>query len=224
MASASSLKNSTPSGLEIGLVDYGRGNLRSVQRALQTLDTKVSLLSSIEQWRDFDGIVLPGVGAFGDCIAGLHQRGFWHPLQDWLSANRPFLGICLGFQILFEESEESPGIPGFGFWKGKVCRFPSQPGLKIPHIGWNELILGSPCPLFRNLPEGSYVYFVHSYRPQPENPTLVTAWCEYGGSKFAAAAGAGNIHAVQFHPEKSQTVGLRILQNFLELVASQKCA
>ncbi|MCS7008630.1 MAG: imidazole glycerol phosphate synthase subunit HisH [Chthoniobacterales bacterium] len=206
---------------KIALIDYGRGNLRSVFRALQSVGANVTILSSPDQFPSFDALVLPGVGAFGDCIAGLQIRGFWNHLLNWLNDQRPYLGICLGYQILFEQSEESPGIQGLAYWKGTVRRFPSKPGVKIPHIGWNQIYLGSSSPLFTPSNQGSFVYFVHSYRPIPHDTGIITAWCEYAGERFAAAAGCGPIQAVQFHPEKSQTVGLGILKNFVEFLRSQ---
>ncbi len=204
-------------GSLVGIVDYGRGNLRSVQKALEAVGARTCWLPGREAFarEQPEAVVLPGVGSFGDCSRSLQERGLFAPLREWLMAGRPFLGICLGYQILFERSEESPGVPGLGFWAGAVRRF--APGVgKIPHMGWNELRPGAPSPLFADwadLPSPA-VYFVHSYYPVPEDSGLVTAWCDYGG-EFAAAAGQGAVQAVQFHPEKSQATGLRILANFL---------
>jgi glutamine amidotransferase len=161
-------------------------------------------------------VILPGVGAFGDCIHQLRQRGFWEPIAEWLKNDRPFLGICVGYQALFEGSEESPGAAGFGFFKGQVRKF-QEPGLKVPQIGWNSLELSQPHALWKGLPPNPHVYFVHSYYPEPTKPSETTARCHYG-VPFAAAASRGNISGVQFHPEKSQTIGLAILRNFLESV------
>jgi imidazole glycerol phosphate synthase glutamine amidotransferase subunit len=156
------------------------------------------------------------VGAFGDCAAGIRSRGLWEPLQEWLAADRPFLGICVGYQLLFEEGDESPGVGGFGFFQGRVKKF-STPGLKVPQIGWNELQRKSH-PLWAGLPKEAYVYFVHSYFPEPADPDTIIAQSEYG-EIFAAAAARGQVAGVQFHPEKSQGVGLRILRNFIEAAA-----
>jgi glutamine amidotransferase len=200
----------------VGVVDYGRGNLRSVTKALEATGAKIRLLPDPENMPDCDAVVLPGVGAFGDCAASLHARGFIEPLRTWLACDRPFLGICLGYQILFENSGESPGSAGLGFFSGEVKRFASEPGRKIPHMGWNSLTPAAPSPLFHSLATGTFVYFVHSFYPDPADAELVTAWCDYGG-RFAAAVGRGNVQAVQFHPEKSQEAGLQMLRNFVKL-------
>ncbi|HEX5177116.1 MAG TPA: imidazole glycerol phosphate synthase subunit HisH [Chthoniobacteraceae bacterium] len=200
----------------IALIDYGSGNLRSVQNALRHEGADPVLASDPGHLHDAgaDAVVLPGVGAFGDCVDGLRSRGLWAPLQEWLSSGKPFLGICVGYQLLFEESEESPGVAGFGVFAGRVRRF-STPGLKIPQIGWNRLQLTAPPhPLWSGLPPKPHVYFVHSYFPEPRDQSIVTARAEYG-ELFAAAVGRGNIAGVQFHPEKSQEVGLAILRNFV---------
>ncbi len=201
----------------IALIDYGSGNICSVMNALANQGAAVELISTPERLAEADGIVLPGVGAFGDCVRGLQSRGLWEPLRAWLAADKPFLGICVGYQMLFEESEESPGIRGFGFFGGKVKKFRSL-GLKVPQIGWNELDLTPPTlPLWSGLPARPYVYFVHSFYPEPTDPGIVTARTTYGET-FAASAARGRVSAVQFHPEKSQTVGLRILSNFIASV------
>jgi glutamine amidotransferase len=204
----------------IGVVDYGRGNLRSVSKALETVGANILMLPDPEKMEKCDALVLPGVGAFGDCSRSLNQRGFSQPLLDWLSANKPFLGICLGYQILFESSEESPGEEGLGFFAGKVHRFVSEPGRKIPHMGWNSLSFTNNRPIFDQLPQSPHVYFVHSFYPSPENQEIVSSWCDYG-IPFAASVSFGNIHAVQFHPEKSQDFGLQILKNFTVLSQNQ---
>jgi imidazole glycerol-phosphate synthase subunit HisH len=197
----------------LGIVDYGRGNLRSVGKALETVGAGVRILSSPAEIDGCSALVLPGVGAFGDCARSLEQRGFTTPLMEWLQADKPFLGICLGYQVLFESSAESPGSKGLGFFQGTVRRFVSHPGRKIPHMGWNSLSIPGANPLFEGLPARPHVYFVHSFHPEPADPSVVSAWCEYG-APFAASVSLGNIHAVQFHPEKSQDLGLRMLQNF----------
>ncbi len=201
----------------LGLIDYGSGNLRSVGKALAKIGARVELLASPERLDAVDAVVLPGVGAFGDCANQLHTRGLWEPLAGWLKAERPFLGICLGYQLLFESSEETPGVAGFGRFKGAVQRFRS-PGLKVPQIGWNSLDFRQPgARLWRGLDDGAHVYFVHSYHPTPTDPNVVAATTDYGGP-FAAAVEQGSTMGVQFHPEKSQAAGLTMLGNFVDFV------
>ena len=197
----------------VALIDYGAGNVRSVFNALKFLGADVRLTADAGEIRDASRVVLPGVGAFGDCVRGLESRGLWQTTQDCLSDTRPFLGICVGYQMLFEESEESPGIAGFGFFPGKVRRF-SAPGLKVPQIGWNSLDL-TPHPLWKNVGAHPHVYFVHSYFCEPADESAVIGRCNYG-HPFAAAAARGSVSGVQFHPEKSQGTGLEILRNFLQ--------
>lgn len=199
----------------IALIDYGSGNLRSVDNALRSQGAHVEILSDPSHLERADAVVLPGVGAFGDCVQQIRQRGFWEPLQQWIAADRPFLGICVGYQVLFEGSEEAPDAAGMGFFQGQVRKF-NTPGLKVPQIGWNSLELSAPGhALWRGLPENPHVFFVHSFYPQPANSHEVIATCEYG-ARFAAAAARGRVAGVQFHPEKSQAVGLGILRNFLQ--------
>lgn len=199
----------------IALIDYGSGNLRSVEKALVHIGAEVKLVDGPAGLADADAVVLPGVGAFGDCAQNLRSRGLWEPMQDWLESGRPFLGICVGYQLLFEGSEENPGVAGLGFFPGVVRRF-ATPQLKVPQIGWNTLET-HPSPLWTGLPENPFVFFVHSFFPAPSDASVISATAEYGES-FAAAVSQGNIHGVQFHPEKSQANGLRILQNFVESV------
>lgn len=199
----------------LALIDYGSGNIHSVINALRHEGADVELVSDPARLSEAEAIVLPGVGAFGDCVRGLQTRGLWNPLAAWLAADKPFLGICVGYQMLFEESEESPGVRGFGFFAGKVKRF-SSPGLKIPQIGWNQLDL-RPHPLWRGLPALPHVYFVHSFFPDSNDPAVVIARATYGET-FAAAAAQGQVAGVQFHPEKSQAVGLGILRNFISSI------
>ena len=199
----------------LALIDYGSGNICSVTNALRREGADVELVSTPERLREADKVLLPGVGAFGDCVHGLQSRGLWDPLRAWLDSGKPFLGICVGYQMLFESSEESPGVSGFGFFKGAVKRFRS-PELKVPQIGWNQLELADQGYwLWRGLPANPHVYFVHSYFPEPDDASIVTARSTYGEA-FAAGAARGNVAAVQFHPEKSQAVGLGILRNFIE--------
>ena len=202
----------------LALIDYGSGNIRSVTNALTRERADVELVSDPARLADAEAVVLPGVGAFGDCVRGLETRGLWEPLAAWLAADKPFLGICVGYQMLFDESEESPGVRGFGFFPGKVKRF-TTPGFKVPQIGWNQLDL-SAHPLWRGLPANPYVYFVHSYFPEPTDASIVTARSTYGET-FAASAACGRVAAVQFHPEKSQDVGLGILRNFITSITEK---
>lgn len=196
----------------VALIDYGAGNVRSVYNALKSQGADVQLTADPAAIRAAARVVLPGVGAFGDCVRGLKERGLWELMHECLQDGRPFLGICVGYQMLFDESEENPGVKGLGFFPGRVRRF-SQPGLKVPQIGWNGLEL-VPHPLWAGLPEKPHVYYVHSYFCEPKDPSVVIARTEYGET-FAAASARGPVAGVQFHPEKSQAVGLTILKNFL---------
>ena len=201
----------------IAVIDYGVGNLFSVEKALLKLGAEVTVTSDASQLRQADKIVLPGVGAFGDCMHNLQEAGLVPVVRDIAQSAKPLLGICVGFQILFEGSEESPGVAGLGIFKGMVQKIQAS-GLKIPHMGWNSLSIASPrqsTDLFRQLPAAPYVYFVHSYHAVPTDPAVITAATEYG-SVLTAAVAQGNVQATQFHPEKSGDVGLHILQNFLE--------
>jgi len=204
-----------PSSPGIGLVDYGSGNLRSVQRALEHAGADVIHVTREADAEGCSALVVPGVGSFGDCARQLRDAGLWDFLKQWLAADRPYLGICLGYQLLFESSEESPGVEGFGVLKGGVVHFPRDGGLKIPHMGWNQLHLTkSEDPLLKGFAENPDFYFVHSYYPVPEDRSIVTSTCGYG-VEFAASVTRGNLRAVQFHPEKSQAVGLAMLRNFI---------
>jgi len=200
----------------IALIDYGSGNLRSVSKALQHEGADVELVDAPEALARADAVVLPGVGAFGDCVRNLQERALWNPIKEWLGSGRPFLGICLGYQLLFESSEETPGVNGFGFFKGQVRRF-HEAGLKIPHMGWNTL-QKNDHKLWKGLPENPYVFFVHSYFPVPEDPSIITSRATYGET-FAASVARDNVAAVQFHPEKSQGTGLAILKNFIQSIS-----
>jgi imidazole glycerol-phosphate synthase subunit HisH len=200
----------------IGVVDYGSGNLRSVGKALESVGASVSLVTETAQLDRLNALVVPGVGAFGDCADNLRTSGLWEPLREWLQAERPYLGICLGYQLLFESSEESPGRKGLGFLPGRVVRLRGEK-LKIPHIGWNTL-RGTRGPMYKSLAVDPYFYFVHSYFPVPADDDIISARCEYGGS-FAASISNGSLHATQFHPEKSQSSGLTLLRNFLGTLA-----
>ncbi len=194
----------------LALVDYGSGNLRSVAKAFEACGAVVRLATSDADLADADAVVVPGVGSFGDCARNLSESGLKEPILEWLKSDKPYLGICLGYQLLFQSSEESPGAEGLGFFKGQVVRFPHSQ-LKVPHMGWNTLER-TRGPLYAD-PSSSY-YFVHSYYPAPEDSDLVSAWCDYGGG-FAASISCGKTHATQFHPEKSQKAGLELLRGFL---------
>jgi glutamine amidotransferase len=204
----------------IGLVDYGSGNLRSVQRALEHACADVVHVTRESEAVGCASLVVPGVGSFGDCARQLREAGLWDFLKEWLAADRPYLGICLGYQLLFETSEESPGVEGFGALKGRVVHFPRESGLKIPHMGWNQLRLTKPDDrLLKGLGENPDFYFVHSYYPVPDDESTITSTCSYG-VEFAASVTRGNLSAVQFHPEKSQALGLDMLRNFIDSLVS----
>lgn len=208
--------------MDIAIIDYGIGNLRSVEKAFQHLGLDARLTADPAELGRAKKMVLPGVGAFGQCLAALRAHGFVEPLRAAAGAGVPLLGICVGLQMLFERSAESPGVEGLGLLPGEIVRFSGPafqgPGaLKIPQIGWNELEFPAPPapthPLFAGLSPGSHVYFVHSFFPQPAEASAALAWADYGG-RFCCAAGKGNIIGVQFHPEKSQNIGLQILANY----------
>lgn len=196
----------------LGIIDYGSGNLRSVCKALEASGASPRLITSASKMSGLDAIVVPGVGAFAHCAQNLRSAGLWEPVREWAGSGKPYLGICLGYQLLFESSEESPGVEGLGVLRGRVVRF--APGdLKVPHMGWNMLQQTSG-PLYAGFPPEISMYFVHSYYPVPADPSLVSSWCEYG-VQFAASVSQGALHAVQFHPEKSQAAGLALLRSFL---------
>jgi glutamine amidotransferase len=200
------------SGKKLGVIDYGSGNLRSVCKAIEAAGSTPSLVTDPSGLDSLDAIVVPGVGAFAHCAENLRATGLWNPVREWALSGRPYLGICLGYQLLFESSEESPGVEGLGVLKGRVVRF-SDAALKVPHMGWNTLSKTSG-PLYNSLSGDVSMYFVHSYYPVPADSLLVSAWSDYGVS-FAAGVSSGALHAVQFHPEKSQSAGLALLRNFL---------
>ena len=207
--------------MRFGLIDYGSGNLRSVAKAIDAVGGEVRTFASPGGLDSEDVLVLPGVGAFGDCVAQLRSRGLWEPIAEWLREERPFLGICLGYQLLFESSEESAGVAGFGHLRGTVRRFRSDL-VKVPHIGWNTIEPTHPdAGLWRDVGANPHVYFVHSFFPEPEDATIVAAHCEYGGRFAAAVTGPGPLLAVQFHPEKSQRTGLTLLRNFAASVGTR---
>ncbi len=198
----------------IALLDYGIGNLRSVEKAFQAVGAPVQLTSNAEDIQRADKIILPGVGAFGDGMAGLQQRKMVEPLQAAVRHGTPLLGICVGMQLLFAGSAESPGVAGLGFLPGEVRRFPAS-DLKVPQTGWNQVTPCRDTPLLADLPPGSYAYFNHSYYCDPAEPDDWLAATDYG-LRYASIVGHGRLYGVQFHPEKSQAVGLLILRNFME--------
>jgi glutamine amidotransferase len=199
----------------IAIVDYGVGNLRSVQKGLERVGAEAVVTSAPEVLDAALGVILPGVGAFGDAMANLRSRRLLQPVLRQVEQGKPLLGICLGMQLLFDESEEMGRHPGLGLLPGRVVRFP-EGELKVPHIGWNQLQHGQ-SPLLEGVAPGAYAYFVHSYYAVPQEPGDVLAWTEYG-VEFASVVGRDRVWGAQFHPEKSQEVGLRLLQNFWRLV------
>lgn len=201
--------------MRVGVIDYGGGNLQNVLNVLHFLGTEGQLVASPSDLDSIDRLIFPGVGSFGDCVEDLDQKSLRAPILEWLQEDRPFFGICLGYQVLFESSVESPGKKGLGFFEGTVERFDSGHGLKIPHMGWNEVNPIHPeLPVWEGAPSPLHLYFVHSFYPKPKDDALVQSTTDYGDS-FASSAGAGNVFACQFHPERSQESGLRLIQNFL---------
>jgi imidazole glycerol-phosphate synthase subunit HisH len=204
----------------IALLDYGSGNLRSVHKSLLKVGADVRLVQHPEEIGDARALVLPGVGAFDDCINAMRKQHLLEASKEFIKTGKPFLGICVGYQALFEKSEEfNSCAAGLSVFKGSVVRFPQENGLKVPQIGWNQLeIVQEKCPLYRGISEGSFVYFVHSFYPQPVDTRIIATRTDYGG-KFASSVWHDNVFATQFHPEKSQNVGLQLLKNFVELSA-----
>lgn len=197
----------------IAIIDYDAGNIKSVEKALAALGEEPVVTRDPKVIYEADRVILPGVGAFGDCMEKLEGFGLVDVIRKTASSGKPFLGICLGLQLLFESSEESPGVHGLGILKGKILRIPDGPGRKIPHMGWNSIHLVNDGKLFRGIPDNSYVYFVHSYYLHADDPSIVRAVTEYGVT-IDASVESGNVFATQFHPEKSSETGMRILRNF----------
>lgn len=209
----------------LALLDYGAGNIRSVEKALLAAGADVRRTSTPEGMDGARGVVLPGVGAFDDCLNALQRQALSAAVRRWIDDGRPFLGICVGYQALFDRSEEFNSCAlGLGVFPGPVVRFQptaAEPHLKIPQIGWNQVQLRRPdCPLFKGIADGAYFYFVHSYYPRPVDEGVVATWTEYG-VRFASSAWRDNVFATQFHPEKSQANGLRLLRNFVDIAESR---
>lgn len=200
----------------IAIIDYDAGNIKSVEKALQKLGQEVVITRNADTILNADKVILPGVGAFGDAMANLKKYKMDQVIYQVVEKGTPFLGICLGLQLLFEKSDESKGVAGLGILKGEICKIPDQEGLKIPHMGWNSLHLQNEGRLFKNIEEDAYVYFVHSYYLKAEEEEIVKATTEYS-THIHASVEKGNVFACQFHPEKSSDVGMQILKNFVEL-------
>jgi imidazole glycerol-phosphate synthase subunit HisH len=206
-----------PEALQVAIVDYDAGNTLSVTRALEKVGAKVDLTSDPDRVDPADAVVLPGVGAFGDCMRKLRERGMDGACGEAFRSGKPFLGVCIALQVIFEGSEESPGVEGLGLLPGEVVRFGGD-GLKVPHIGWNEISVVRDHPVLRGL-DGEAFYFVHSYYPVPEDTGDLIGETDYG-TRFCSAAGRENLVAVQFHPEKSSRAGLKLYENFLTWAGS----
>jgi glutamine amidotransferase len=206
----------------IALLDYGSGNLRSVEKALRQVGGDVRVLTHPEGLAQAKALVLPGVGAFDDCLTALQRQQLLEAVRQFITSGRPFLGICVGYQALFERSEEfNSCAAGLGIFQGRVVRFTERPGLKIPQIGWNQVDVVRPeCPLFQGIPSGTHFYFVHSFYPKPADEAIVAARTTHGDT-FASAVWRDNVFATQFHPEKSQGAGLTLLRNFVRLAATR---
>ena len=200
----------------IRIIDYDAGNIKSVEKALHYLGEKTVVSRDPQILLNADKVILPGVGSFGQAMDNLHTYGLVPVIHEIVEKKTPFLGICLGLQLLFERSDETPGVEGLGILKGEILRIPDQEGLKIPHMGWNSLKFQNNGRLFKDIPEDSYVYFVHSYYLKAEDEGIVTATTEYS-THIHASVEQGNVFACQFHPEKSSDIGIQILKNFVEL-------
>ncbi|MQN00545.1 MAG: imidazole glycerol phosphate synthase subunit HisH [Lachnospiraceae bacterium] len=200
----------------IAIIDYDAGNIRSVEKAVKFLGRDCKVTSDGSEILSADHVILPGVGNFGDCMAHLRDRGLVDVIRKVQENDTPFLGICVGLQLIFNDSEESEGVEGLGLLPGHIIKFPERKDLKVPHMGWNSIRFPKAGRLFKGIEEGSFVYFVHSYYLKADDPSIVTATCEYG-LNFDASVEKGNVFATQFHPEKSGETGLQILNNFLEI-------
>ncbi|MCB9066378.1 MAG: imidazole glycerol phosphate synthase subunit HisH [Calditrichia bacterium] len=197
----------------IGIIDYGAGNLRSVRKALDFLEVESRILHSAADFSGLEKVILPGVGAFQAAVDKLREYGMEQPVLDWIAADKPFLGICVGMQVLFDSGAESPGAKGLGVFAGEVPKFDHH---KVPQIGWNRLNIRKASPLLNGIPDGSYFYFLHSFYCKPADPDVIIAETDYGIT-YTAIVQRGNVFAVQFHPEKSAENGLKLLKNWIEL-------
>ena len=203
--------------MDIGIIDYGMGNLGSVTNAFRFLGLDAKIVAQKQEMDGCRALILPGVGAFGDCMGHLVEHDFVEPINGWIEAGKPMMGICLGLQALFESSEESPGVEGLGVFAGTVKRFDLPRELKVPQIGWNGMQEVVPdCPMFEGIDDGSFFYLVHSYYVCPEDEAIVAGKTGYG-IEYCTAVWKDNVFATQFHPEKSQSVGLRLLENFVKM-------
>lgn len=205
----------------IAIIDYDAGNIRSVEKALKFLGEEAIVTREREKILQADKVILPGVGAFGDSMEKIRSYGLEEVIHEVIDKKTPFLGICLGLQLLFEESEECKGVKGLGIFPGKIVKFPDDLGLKIPHIGWNSLRYTSEGTLFKGIPENAYVYFVHSYYLQAEDENIVKATTQYGVTVHASIE-KDHVYACQFHPEKSSDVGMQILKNFIAVQSGEE--
>ena len=205
----------------VAIIDYDAGNIKSVEKAIQYLGQEAVITRNPDEILNASHVILPGVGAFGDAMEKLHKYGLIPVIHEVVKRNIPFIGICLGLQLLFERSEETPGVEGLSILKGEIKRIPDKDDLKIPHIGWNSLKYPNKGRLYEGIPEESYVYFVHSYYLDAKDKDIVVATTEYG-TKIHASVEKGNVFACQFHPEKSSSVGLKILENFLKVSKEDK--
>ncbi len=201
----------------IAIIDYDAGNLRSVEKALEAIGQETVVTRDRNEILSSDKVILPGVGSFGDAMGRLNEYGLVNTIHEVVDSGKPFLGICLGLQLLFRRSDESDGVEGLSILPGEILRIPDAPGIKIPHIGWNSLKVSESARLFEGLGENPYVYFVHSYYLKADDESIVTATTEYGGTIIHASVQKDNVYACQFHPEKSGSVGMQILKNFAAL-------
>jgi glutamine amidotransferase len=198
----------------IGIIDYGMGNLGSVTNAFRFLDLDAKIITAKQDMESCRALLLPGVGAYGDCMSHLVDHDFVEPIKGWISSGKPLMGICLGLQALFQSSEESPGVEGLGIFPGTVKRFDLPSDLKVPQIGWNRMTeVKADCPMFEGIADESFFYLVHSFYVSPEDEAIIAGQTEYG-IKYCSSVWKDNVFATQFHPEKSQAVGLRMLRNF----------
>ena len=201
----------------IAIIDYDAGNLKSVEKALLSIGEETIVTRKHDEILAADKVILPGVGAFGDAMRKLKEYGLVETIHEAVDSGKPFLGICLGLQLLFRRSDESDGVEGLSILPGEILRIPDAPGIKIPHIGWNSLEVSEGARLFKGLGENPYVYFVHSYYLKADDDSIVAATAEYGGTLIHASVQKDNVYACQFHPEKSGSVGMQILKNFAAL-------